>query len=148
MSLIPGRVKDLTMQLWLRFYPWPGKFHMPQGQPKKKKQETERISWVFACKKSVIFKSIKKKKKDHFFKTISALGDAAADISNFYSLSQNCIFPLIYFSPRRISLMNYTVCHCPALKDLICICHFRGTFAGILLRTSHLFHMVALCDDP
>ena len=29
-------------QLWLRFDPWPGNFHMPWVQPEKKKKEKKR----------------------------------------------------------------------------------------------------------
>ena len=42
-SLVAHWVKDPVSLLWLRsllwhrFYPWPGNFHLPQAQPKKKK---------------------------------------------------------------------------------------------------------------
>ena len=49
-------VKDLALSLqWLRLLLrhkldyWPGNFHMPQGQPKKKKKEA-RIKWSIAFK--------------------------------------------------------------------------------------------------
>ena len=55
-GLIPGPaqcIKDLLLlqlwhrlQFWLRFDPWPGNFHRPWMQPKKKK----RISWACLVK--------------------------------------------------------------------------------------------------
>ena len=38
--------KDSALSLvWLRFDPWPGNFHMPQVQPKKKKEPEENMSF-------------------------------------------------------------------------------------------------------
>ena len=34
-------VKDTSLPLWLRFQSWPGNFHMPQVQPKKKSTTLE-----------------------------------------------------------------------------------------------------------
>ena len=30
--------------LWCEFEPWPGKFHMPWGQPKKRKKKRKAVS--------------------------------------------------------------------------------------------------------
>ena len=43
-------LKDLTLSLlWLRFSPWPGNFHMPQAQPKKKVDYFEILTKNFTC---------------------------------------------------------------------------------------------------
>ena len=51
-SLVEQWVKDLASSLlcfWslllLGFDPWPGNFHMPQAQPKKKKKKRLNKSW-------------------------------------------------------------------------------------------------------
>ena len=51
-GLIPGLalwVEELALphlwcrlQLWVRFSPWPGNFHMPQAQPLKKKKKRKK----------------------------------------------------------------------------------------------------------
>ena len=41
-------VKDLALlQLWLRFHPWPGNFHMPQVKPREKKKKKLEKKKVF-----------------------------------------------------------------------------------------------------
>ena len=65
---MPQQVKDLALsllwlwlQLWHRLHPWPGNFHRPQTQPKKKKKEfpcgslglrsgiVTAVAWVTYC---------------------------------------------------------------------------------------------------
>ena len=50
------QVKDLVLSLqqlglllWYRFDPWPGNFHMPQVQPKKKKRTTPLFFFFSFC---------------------------------------------------------------------------------------------------
>ena len=57
LGLIPGLlqwIKDLVLlhvwcrlQLWLRFDPWPGNFHMPWGFLKKEKETKKQLTLMF-----------------------------------------------------------------------------------------------------
>ena len=123
---MPQQVKDLALsllwlwlQLWHRLHPWPGNFHRPQTQPKKKKKRSShvvpdlRTSIGCGCGKNKS-KNIKKVKKQ----------DTSRNICNI-NITNKILVSTIFNTPKEFLLWL------SGLRTLPGICEDRRAIPGL-----------------